>query len=135
MASGDLPVEGSLEPLSVNLARLRTLSQEFATTFKDLCLNSKDQFMSTPVLSLPSGEERGQFLAIDVGGTNLRVAFVELLGTKCRISKAEDDVLGAQLPLPNIKQSFEKTWPIQDALKMDHSEDLFSWMVVVLRKL
>jgi hexokinase len=128
MSSEDLPIEDLLEPLSVNLSRLKSLSLDFAATFKNLGFSSKDQFMSTPVLSLPSGQERGQFLAIDVGGTNLRIAFIELLGTEYSSLKAQDNMHRSQPPLQTIKKTFEKIWPIQEALKMDHPEDLFSWI-------
>lgn len=32
------------------------------------------------VLGLPSGQERGQYLTIDLGGTNLRVCWITLKG-------------------------------------------------------
>jgi len=39
-----------------------------------------ENFLVTPVTALPTGKEKGKFLSIDVGGTNLRVGFVELIG-------------------------------------------------------
>jgi len=39
-----------------------------------------EHFLVTPVTPLPKGKEKGKFLSIDVGGTNLRVGFVELIG-------------------------------------------------------
>ena len=35
--------------------------------------------------TLPSGHEKGQYLALDVGGSTLRVAFVELVGSQTGI--------------------------------------------------
>ena len=128
MATIESSTREFLGPLGVNLSKLKSLSLGFANTFRDLGFHSTDQFMSTPVLSLPSGKECGQFLAIDVGGTNLRIAFIDLLGTEVSQSSASATLQNVHLPAQNIKKEFEKIWPIQEALKMDHPEDLFCWI-------
>jgi hexokinase len=73
-------LESFLQPLILNEASLHTLAYQFSVVYKDLALHSDEQFLPTPVTNLPSGNETGQYLAIDVGGSNLRVAFIELLG-------------------------------------------------------
>ncbi|KAF2143671.1 uncharacterized protein K452DRAFT_357315 [Aplosporella prunicola CBS 121167] len=115
-----------LQPLTrcINERDLQSLAVAFAETFHGLARSSPEHFLATPVTAVPTGEERGNFLAIDVGGTNLRVAFVELLGNHDsslpRNDRPED--------LPKIRRSYEKAWPIEDHLKMDQAEDLFAWI-------
>ena len=48
--------------------------------FTDVAGMLTEHFLVTPVTALPTGKEKGKFLSIDVGGTNLRVGFVELIG-------------------------------------------------------
>ncbi|KAI9888611.1 MAG: hypothetical protein M1814_006592 [Vezdaea aestivalis] len=107
-----------LKPLIVDEQIQKPLVLRLASTFHELALNSDDQFLPTPLSSLPSGLETGTFLAIDVGGTNLRVAFVKLLGSSSSRPNASQ----------NVKISFEKEWPIKEAIKMDRAEDLFAWI-------
>ncbi|KAF2083517.1 hexokinase-2 [Saccharata proteae CBS 121410] len=118
-----------LEPLTrrINEKDLHILACSFAETYSCLALESTEHFLATPVTALPTGRETGKFLAIDVGGTNLRVAFVELLG--------EHEPGPSTLPrnehvadMPKIRRSYEKAWPIDQHLKMDQAEDLFAWI-------
>lgn len=61
----------------------------------------------TWVTSLPTGTERGRFLTIDLGGTNLRVGRVDLHGTD-----REYDVIQAEHRIPEgLKSSTaERLW-------------------------
>ncbi|KAH7063467.1 hexokinase-2 [Macrophomina phaseolina] len=119
-----------LQPLTrhINSTDLLRLARGFSETYKDLALSSPIHFLATPVTALPTGRETGVFLAIDVGGTNLRVGFVELLG------EAEDDSNLAISRHQNgskptkIRRSHERAWPIEDHMKMDQADDLFLWI-------
>lgn len=117
MESTDPPI-----PLSVGVKKrlstfnitgdtMHDLATEFSKTYKLLSRTSETQFLPTPIpSSAPSGKERGWYLAIDIGGTNFRVAFVKLSGhSKC-------DTWG------------ERIWPIKEALKLDNEESLFAWI-------
>lgn len=104
-----------LAPLAVDLPRLQTLATEFSRTFRHLALHSTEQFLPTPINVLPRGTEEGTYLAIDVGGSNLRVGFIELLGAKVHDGG-------------EIRRMHEKSWPIQDHFKMDRADELFSWI-------
>lgn len=110
----------------LNVNTLLDLARRSSETYKHLAKTSTEHFLITPVTALPSGKERGKFLAIDVGGSNLRVGFVELVGESAAINpgsyQIQDDVSSA------IKRSFDKSWPIGDHLKMDQPEDLFRWI-------
>ncbi|KAI9713507.1 MAG: hypothetical protein M1820_000889 [Bogoriella megaspora] len=117
-----LTLDAALSSLTscVEYTCLHTLSVEVAQKFKDLALNSEQHFLPIPVRGLPTGKESGKFISIDVGGTNLRVGFVELLG-----SSGENEFRTSET---RILKSHEKSWPIEEHLKMDKGEDLFSWI-------
>ncbi len=127
-------LEVFLKPLIQDEANLHLLAYQFSAVYKDLARQSDEQFLPTPVTNLPTGEETGQFLAIDVGGTNLRVAFIELLGEAAddhghspnRTEKSRETIKKAQRP--RVRRTLEKAWPIGEHLKMDKAEDLFSWI-------
>lgn len=108
----------------LNIETLLDLARRFSETYKNLAKNSPEHFLVTPVTALPTGEEHGKFLAIDVGGSNLRVGFVELLGELAAVNTHESS---NDVPA-KIKRSHDKSWPIRDHLKMDKPEDLFRWI-------
>ncbi|KAI9821767.1 MAG: hypothetical protein M1827_002348 [Pycnora praestabilis] len=126
-------LEAFLSPLVVTEDTLYNLACKFSKTYRYLALNSTEQFLSTPLSSLPSGRERGKFLAIDFGGSNLRVGLIELYG---QITKPNQEKIVAPLnALPpdsrdvsSIRRSFEKAWSIGEHLKNDKAEDLFDWI-------
>lgn len=99
-----------------NAAALK-LSREFYYNFKYLAAESLGMFLPTPIsmsILRPVGRQStGRFLAIDIGGSNLRVGFVELL------PDGHDHRLNRLL---------EQSWPIQDHLKNENSERLFGWV-------
>ncbi|RMZ90299.1 hypothetical protein DV736_g2471, partial [Chaetothyriales sp. CBS 134916] len=129
----DHELESFVRPLLIDDDTIYTLAFEFSKVYRDLALHSNEQFLPTPVTHLPSGNETGQFLAIDVGGTNLRVAFIELLGnfddhapTKISVDRTRETIRNAQRP--RVRRTLEKAWPIGEHLKMDKTEDLFAWI-------
>jgi hexokinase len=72
-------VEDTLSKLTgfINESTLLDLASRFSETYRDLAKTSVEHFLVTPVTALPTGKEKGRFLSIDVGGTNLRAGFVE----------------------------------------------------------
>ena len=126
-------LDAFIQPLILAEGDIHTLAHEFSLVYKDLARESDEQFLPTPVTTLPTGAETGQFLAIDVGGTNLRVAFIELLGDGAEDGenqqsneKSRETIKKAQRA--RVKRVLEKAWPIGEHLKMDQAEDLFSWI-------
>ncbi|PLB51084.1 putative hexokinase family protein XprF [Aspergillus steynii IBT 23096] len=123
-----------LSPLALDEAVLYKLARRFSGVYRKLALESEEQFLPTPVTNLPTGLETGRYLAIDVGGSNLRVAFIELLGESAdsdirsgdASNKSRDTIRKAQRQ--RVKRTLEKAWPIQEHLKMDKAEDLFAWI-------
>lgn len=120
----DHALQSYLAPLALPRARMPSLTRDLAATYSLLALEADDQFLATPVTKLPVGTERGEFLAIDLGGSNLRVAFINLLG----LITAE----GRRFSLPEYDERIEKycqrSWPIGDNLKHERAEDLFAWI-------
>ncbi|KAI9826500.1 MAG: hypothetical protein M1819_007349 [Sarea resinae] len=58
------------------------MSRQLQDQFKDRLQSSGSCMLPSYSHTLPSGEERGTFLALDVGGSTLRVALVELSGRR-----------------------------------------------------
>lgn len=121
-----------LSPLRHDDTTLHSLAHRFAAVYKKLALNSDEQFLPTPVTKLPDGHEVGRYLAIDVGGSNLRVSFIELLGDASNAppkrpgKHSTGNILSPQPE--RVKRTLEKAWPIGEHLKKDNAEDLFSWI-------
>jgi hexokinase len=111
----------------VNEDTLLDLATRFSDTYGYLAKNSTEQFLVTPVTALPTGKEKGRFLAIDVGGTNLRVGFIELMGEAADAASLRGQHVHKS-PVPKIKRSYDRSWPIDNHLKMDQAEDLFRWI-------
>lgn len=109
----------------LTLNTLLDLARRSSETYKDLAKNSTEHFLVTPVTALPTGKEQGKFLAIDIGGSNLRVGFVELVGESATSNPAYQRNQDVD---KTVKRSFDKSWPIGDHLKMDQPEDLFRWI-------
>jgi len=63
---------------------------------------------------------------VSSGGTNLRVAFVEVLANpdEQQVSGAIQQTRRARY----LRRHLEHSWPIQDHLKIENSESLFSWI-------
>jgi hypothetical protein len=157
LSAHDRAVDAFLRPLQPDNATLYRLACSFSDIYRDLARNSDQQFLPTPVTSLPSGQETGRYLAIDVGGSNLRVAFIELLGDSADersdngsrasdgeskgaaaaaaggLRKGEDGAMKSRDTIrkaqrQRVRRTLEKTWPIGEHLKMDKAEDLFAWI-------
>jgi hexokinase len=129
MAGHADPATEAIEALTgfINTSTLLDLAQRFSATYSDLARTSKDHFLITPVTALPTGKEKGKFLSIDLGGSNLRVGFVELLGDLEEVpesnQKGDDEDVFAK-----VRRSHDRSWSIGDHLKMDKAEDLFAWI-------
>ena len=105
---------------------LLDLAGRFSETYQDLAKSSSEHFLTTPVTALPTGKEHGRFLAIDVGGSNLRVGIVELTGQHATTGDGENQT-NDSVPT-SIRRCHDKSWPIGDHLKMDQAGDLFNWI-------
>ncbi|KAF1838090.1 hexokinase family protein-like protein [Decorospora gaudefroyi] len=114
----------------INTSTLLDLAHRFSATYSHLAKTSTEHFLVTPVTALPTGKEKGKFLSIDVGGTNLRVGFVELIGESDGAGESDrgrSSTVGENV-FARINRSHDRNWPIEDHLKMDQAEDLFAWI-------
>ncbi|MCJ1417280.1 hypothetical protein MMC32_003622 [Xylographa parallela] len=129
-------IDNWLEPLQLSPVRLCSFVRRLSATYRDLALHSTDQFLATPMTKLPTGHETGEFLTIDLGGTNLRIAFVTLLGSSpvAQVRRPEGPInklahdYGNHLDTENVRKSYGKSWPIDEHLKVEKAEDLFAWV-------
>ncbi|KAM0431786.1 hypothetical protein ACHAPT_005036 [Fusarium lateritium] len=128
-------IEDFLEPLSVDIDKLHSLSQHFLLAFEKLASDSQNQFLPTPIsdaILRPEAERsQGCHLAIDIGGTNLRVGFVEL-GTSPPSNSTDGHVVngsnthtGSQR---RVQRLLERSWPIDEHLKNENPDSLFLWI-------
>ncbi|KAL2266895.1 hypothetical protein VTJ83DRAFT_4172 [Remersonia thermophila] len=104
-----------LRPLAIDGQTVVRLSHGLASAFTRLAAESPDQFLPAPIsesMLRSARQSPGRFLAIDIGGTNLRVGFVELIGHG---------------PKP-LSVLLEEKQPIQEPLKSDDAKSLFSWI-------
>lgn len=105
-----MSLENFIEPLLLSQDRLPDLALALSKKYQELAKDSSEQFLATPVNVLPNGSETGRMLAIDVGGSNLRVGFVDLLGGS------------------KIARSYDQTWRIEDDVRLGKDTSLFQWI-------
>jgi hexokinase len=66
----------------LDLPSLMSLSEKLQRQFKQRLQASDTCMLPSFNHTLPKGNERGSYLAVDVGGSNLRVALVDLRGNQ-----------------------------------------------------
>ena len=66
--------------------RLLQFSQQFSAEIERVLAGQPSSLQAVKsYLSLPTGREQGTYLALDFGGTNVRVSRIRLLGHHCFI--------------------------------------------------
>ncbi|KAI0890372.1 hexokinase-7 [Annulohypoxylon maeteangense] len=130
-------IDHFLTPLSIDEEKAHALAHELCRSFHHLSADSLNQFLPTPIsesiLRPTAGREKGRYLAIDIGGTNLRVGFIELLGNEIGVNGFCNGVNGSlknshSESSSNIRRLLEKSWPILDVLKNENADSLFKWI-------
>ncbi|CAH0048851.1 unnamed protein product [Clonostachys solani] len=132
-ASRETQIEGFLKPLHVDIDQIHDLSNRFLSNFHKLAAESTDQFLGTPIsesiLRPVNKNAQGRHLAIDIGGTNLRVGFVEFCGQDpTQVPNGEQQNGLAKGEPERIKRVLERSWPIANHLKNENAERLFFWI-------
>ncbi|KAL7910471.1 hypothetical protein GGI35DRAFT_367868 [Trichoderma velutinum] len=108
-----------------------SLAWDLCLTYRSLAITSSDQFIPTPVLqqNISAGHQKGKCLAIDIGGTNLRVGIIEFLDIT---ETGDHDSMNENAKgAPNrsrLHKSFEKSWYIDEDLKKEHPQKIFNWI-------
>ncbi|KAJ5156243.1 actin-like ATPase domain-containing protein [Penicillium capsulatum] len=116
MARPDSALQDFLAPLRIDIHRLYRLAYRFSLTYRQLAAKSEDEFFPTATTRLPTGREKGRYLAVYLGLHYLRVAFIDLLGEE-QVGKHS-----------HVRRTLEKAWPIEDRLRHDHADSLFAWI-------
>ncbi|KAI0396261.1 MFS general substrate transporter [Xylariaceae sp. FL0594] len=122
-------LESFLRHFLVDVAKAHQLAHELHHAFRGLAAESLDQFLPTPIsesiLRPTKGSEKGR------GGTNVRVGFVELLGSEAPERRKLSTTNGNHADnhaSSNLRRVLEKSWPIQEHLKNDNADSLFTWI-------
>lgn len=83
---------------------LRRFSEALKTQFRERLQICGDNMLPSFNHLLPTGEEKGQYLALDVGGSTLRVALVELRGREASGRESEIVQIQTFKITPDIKE-------------------------------
>ncbi|KAJ5777749.1 actin-like ATPase domain-containing protein [Penicillium odoratum] len=116
MARADPILQKFLQPLKIEIDKLYRLSYRLSVTYRALAAGSSEQFFPTATTRLPTGHEKGRYLAVYLGLFYLRVAFIDLLGEE-QVEKHS-----------HVRRTLEKAWPIENRLRQDQADSLFSWI-------
>jgi hexokinase len=99
--------EQFLAPLSTTV--LLALSTSLHKSYIKAAKHSHATMLPSHITTLPSGRERGQYLAVDLGGTNMRVALVRIQNNVARVENLEK-------------------WIIPESVKTGTAEAFFNWI-------
>lgn len=111
---------------TIDTAKLKEITEQFIVELKD-GLNGKGNIPMNPtwVMNFPDGEETGRFLALDMGGTNLRVCEITLVD-----EKGEFDIVQSKYRMPEeLKHgTAEELWEytadcIEQFIEYHHEDD------------
>ena len=94
--------------------RLLDMSVQLQEEYKDKLQSSNISMLPSFQHTLPDGKERGDFLALDVGGSTFRIALIRLVG------KVED---GNGLQVRRIR-----SFPINEKIRQLTGQSFFNWM-------
>jgi hexokinase len=101
----------------LKLPNLLSMSARLQEQFKEKLQSSKICMLPSYNHTLPTGHERGTYLAVDLGGSNLRVALVELGG------KPNEE---GNCSTMHIVKMF--TFRIDNIVRSLRGHDFFDWM-------
>ncbi|CRK42765.1 hypothetical protein BN1723_005405, partial [Verticillium longisporum] len=135
-----LSLQDFLQPLHVDLDKTHSLSKAFYHNFIHLAADDLAQFLPTPIsesiLKPVSKSGHGRHLAIDIGGSNLRVGFIELSPEEAVSREGHGLTNGASNGASNgvsngatrVARLKEQSWPIAEHLKSMNDTKLFDWI-------
>ena len=105
-----------LDKLRLDVDTLYQLSSRLSSLYQKIASTPSKQFSPTAITRLPTGHETGRYLAVYVGLSYLRVAFIDLL---------KDQPVQGQ---SRVRRTLEKAWPIEEHLRRDDAFNLFAWI-------
>lgn len=94
---------------TLSKSKLQELTEEFQKQLEIglKCTDGMLKALPTFVYDLPKGNEVGKFLTVDLGGTNLRIGLVELLGNGKFVIKKDSSVVPDDLKCGSGREIFE----------------------------
>ncbi|KAF3919390.1 Hexokinase-1 [Orbilia brochopaga] len=112
-------------PLDFSTSQLLEISSELIAAYNDGLQNSTAAMLPSHIYTLPTGMELGKYLAVDLGGSTLRVALVHLMGD------ARIDVNGEESPRP-MEILEMKVWGGAqiEHLKTLTGDEFFDWIAL-----
>ncbi|KAJ5082090.1 Hexokinase-1 [Penicillium argentinense] len=96
-------------PLSTD--KMINMSEKIRAQFRDCLQNSPCCMLPSYTHALPTGAEKGTYLALDVGGSTFRVALIELYGR------------GQEMRIVKVNSSY-----IDESVKLLEGRIFFDWM-------
>ena len=120
MAHPDRALDNFLEEVQrlfeeqLEIESLLSLSKQLQVELKQHLVSSPQCMLPSFNYTLPTGEEQGTYLALEVGGSNLRMALVELHGRSQRNESIR------------IKRTL--SFPIDNAVRRLQGYSFFDWM-------
>src|SRR5271163_521567 len=81
----------------LSTSQLLSLSTTLHKHYVQAASTSAKQMLPSHITTLPSGRERGQYLAVDLGGTNMRVALVRLEDNEASVEKLDKSTIPEQV--------------------------------------
>ena len=118
-ALNQLSGQSGVKLYAASTALLETLHHALQTSTKSM--------LPTHTTSLPRPSIAGTAVAIDLGGSTLRVLVIELQ----QPPQNEDDRLERS---SDWKVLVRNTWLVEDSIKRLRSKDFFDWIAVCVRK-
>lgn len=105
-----------LAKLHLDVDILYQLSSRLSSLYRKIASTPSKQFFPSAITRLPTGHETGRYLAVYVGLSYLRVAFIDLL---------KDQPIRGQ---SRVRRTLEKAWSIEEHLRRDDAFNLFMWI-------
>lgn len=96
----------------LQLDRLLEMSEHMQAEYREKLRKSDISMLPSYQHTLPSGEEKGDFLALDVGGSTLRIALVRLGGRNGE----------------GLQMKRSRSFPINEDIRRLKGEEFFDWM-------
>ena len=111
----------SLFERQTSIECLLSLSERLQAEFKEHLVTSPQCMLPSFNYTLPTGQEQGTYLALEVGGSNLRMALVELRGR----SRGPESI--------RIRQT--RLWAIDSQIRQLKDLKFFDWMAAKIAEL
>ncbi|PHH55159.1 Hexokinase-1 [Ceratocystis fimbriata CBS 114723] len=112
-------------------SELLTIAAGFRSQFMQALESGTINMLPSYSYRLPSGAEAGRYLAVDVGGSNLRIALIELLGCGCSRTTPIDGVAASAAAAPGgdvTRILAMKSFPVSDSVRGLVGMAFFEWM-------